>query len=78
MCRSGRGIISAFGGLGEFGFAISDALSHAAAESRFDSSWDIRPLTSRLLAKTLRERGWKDGRIGESKCFWRGVEPKDS
>jgi hypothetical protein len=36
------------------------------------------PLTSRLLAKKLRELGWKYGRTGESKCFWRGVEPKDS
>ena len=31
------------------------------------------PLSSKLLAKRLRERGWRDVRTAESKCVWRGI-----
>jgi phage/plasmid-associated DNA primase len=31
------------------------------------------PLSSKLLAKRLRERGWRDMRTAASKCVWRGI-----
>ena len=31
------------------------------------------PLSSKLLAKRLRERGWRDMRTAESKCVWRAI-----
>ena len=31
------------------------------------------PLTAKLLAKKLRERGWRDVRTASSFCFWRAV-----
>jgi len=34
-------------------------------------------LTSRLLAKRLRERGWRDMRTDRAKCVWRGVKLED-
>jgi hypothetical protein len=61
------------------GLAVKPPASLFQAYRHWCNENGIRyPLTSRLLARKLRERGWKDGRTGESKCFWRGVEPKDS